>query len=527
MNDKQFTIGVDFGSDSVRAVLVDCADGRMIASASCRYPRWQAGKYCDMSIARFRQYPLDYLESMTSVIRQVLAGNDASAVKGIGIDTTGSTPCAVDRNGVPLALDKRFADDPDAMFILWKDHTAIAEAEEILQKARESEIDYTCYEGGRYSPEWFWAKYLHILRHNPAVREVCAGFIEHCDWIPAELTASPVRTGRCAAGHKAMWHADWQGYPPESFFTSVDPLFRGRVDLLDQRTYTADQPVGKLSAKWAEILGLTTGVVVAGGVLDCHSGAVGAGIRAGQLVKVVGTSTCEIAVAPAVERCIPGICGQVDGSVLPGMTGLEAGQSAFGDIYSWFIRFLGYAGEVDFKKLEADAARETPGCVLALDWFNGRRTPFANPFLSGAIFGLKLGSSVPMVYRGLIEATAFGAKRIVDHFVKEGFPVNSILAVGGIPKKSPLVMQICADVLNMEIQIAETDECCALGGAIFAAVASGVFANVAEASAVMAAKTGKSYIPDKAASEVYAGLYQKYLACADAVEELVNRQLIP
>ena len=521
-NNQNFTIGLDFGSDSVRAVLTDCSDGRMISSSSCRYPRWQAGKYCDLATSRFRQHPLDYLESMTKVVREVLNGQNPAAVRGIGIDTTGSTPCAVDCNGVPLALNERFTDDPDAMFVLWKDHTALPEAEEILQKAKSSSIDYTRYEGGSYSPEWFWAKYLHILRHNPAVREACAGFVEHCDWIPAELTASPVRTGRCAAGHKAMWHPDWNGYPPESFFTSIDPLFRGRVDSLDKETFTPDNPVGKLSAKWAGIFGLSTDVVVAGGILDCHSGAVGAGIRPGQLVKVVGTSTCEIVVAPEVDRCIPGICGQVDGSVLPGMTGLEAGQSAFGDIYSWFIRFLSYAGEVDFQKLEADAARQSPGCVLALDWHNARRTPFANPFLTGAIGNLTLGTTVPMVYRGLIEATAFGAKRIVEHFIKEGFPVDSILAVGGIPKKSPLVMQICADVLNMNIQIVDTDECCALGGAIFAAVASGVFPDVAKASAVMAAKTGNSYTPDADMSQVYAGLYRKYLACADAVESLIS-----
>lgn len=512
------TIGVDFGSDSVRAILVDCASGEVLASSVSAYSRWKQGKYSDASASRFRQHPLDYLESLVEVIRNITAGRDTSLIRGIGIDTTGSTPCAVDINGVPLALDERFAEDPDAMFVLWKDHTALAEAEEINALAGKWRENYLKYEGGIYSPEWFWAKYLHILRHNPAVREACYSFVEHCDWIPAELTASPVKPGRCAAGHKAMWHPDWQGLPPEDFLTVLDPLLKGRRAALYQETFTADQPVGKLSAKWAEKLGLHTGIVVATGVLDCHSGAVGAGIKPGQLVKVIGTSTCDILVAPEIDRCVRGICGQVDGSVLPGMVGLEAGQSAFGDIYSWFIRFLSYAGVVDFKKLESDAAKAAPGSVLALDWHNGRRTPDSNPLVKGALFNLDLGTDVPMVYRGLIEATAFGSRRIADRFQEEGIEVGSVLALGGISRKSSLVMQICADVWEREIQVVDTDECCALGGAIFGAVASGVFPDVPLALSRMAAKPGKSYIPDPAMVDVYRGLYRKYLTMADAVE---------
>ena len=511
-------IGLDFGSDSVRALVVS-TDGRELASAVHPYRRWSEGLYTNASLSQYRQHPLDYLEGTETVIREVLKQVDPSKVRGIGVDTTASTPCAVNEKGVPLSLTPGFEEDPDAMFVLWKDHTAQQEADEINAAVRKSPVDYTKYEGGIYSPEWFWAKYLYILRHSEAVRKACYSFVEHCDWITAELAGSPVKAGRCTAGHKAMWHPDWNGLPPEDFLVSIDPLLKGRRAQLYTETYTADIPVGHLSEKWARKLGLSTKVVIAGGLIDCHSGAVGSGIRPGQLLKVIGTSTCDILTAEKIDKCIPGICGQVDGSVVPSLTGLEAGQSAFGDIYAWFRRFLSYGGEVTLPSLEKEAASVAPGTVLALDWMNGRRTPYANQKLKGAIFDLTLGTTPPMVYRALIESTAFGSRRIMDHFIEHGVKINQILAAGGIAKKSQLVMQICADVLGCPIAVVASDQSCALGAAIFAATASGLYAGVPAAMKSMASPVEKVFTPDPEQKKRYETLYRHYLKLAEQMEK--------
>ena len=332
-------IGLDFGSDSVRALLTDSC-GREIADCTALYSRWNEGRYSDAASCQFRQHPLDYLEAMEKVICGVLEHCDPVQVRGIGIDTTSSTLCAVDEEGVPLSLKDEFKDDPDAMFVLWKDHTAIAEAERINEVAHNGKCDYTLYSGGIYSCEFFWSKVLHVLKADPAVREKAWSFVELCDWIPAVLAGCRIKNSRCASGHKALWHASWGGLPPESFFTAVDPVLGKFPARMGNQTFTADTAVGNIAPYWAEKFGLSGNVVIAAGAIDCHVGAVGAGIVPGEMVKVLGTSTCDIIVMPSIDRCIPGICGQVDGSVLPGFTGLEAGQSAFGDIYAWFRRFL-------------------------------------------------------------------------------------------------------------------------------------------------------------------------------------------
>ena len=520
MNGKKSVIGLDFGSDSVRALLVSDA-GEELADAVCAYRRWSEGRYSDPAECRYRQHPLDYLEAMEQVLREVLRGQDRDAVVGIGVDTTGATPCAADGSGRPLALSPEFAEDPDAMFVLWKDHTACGEAEEINAAVRRAPVDYTKYEGGNYSPEWFWSKYLHVLRSGPALRAACRRFVEHCDWIPAELTGAPVKPSRCAAGHKAMWHPEWGGLPPEEFLAGIDPLLAGRRAELYRETFTADTPAGHLSPRWAEKLGLRTDVTVAVGLFDCHAGAVGAGIRPGVLVKIVGTSTCDILVAPETSRCIRGICGQVFGSVIPGMTGFEAGQSAFGDIYAWFRRFLGYAGEVSLARLEEDALRmPPPRDVLAVDWLNGRRSPFSDASLRGALCGLTLGTTPPEVYRALVESTAFGARRIVEHFRREGLPVDGILASGGIARKSPLVMQTCADVLDMPISIVRSAQGCALGAAICGAAAAG--RPFGEAMAAMSSDCEKRYLPNPVNRERCETLYRRYLDTASWVEKTAH-----
>ena len=509
---KPTFLGLDFGTDSVRALIADTA-GRTLAESVRPYPRWSDGRFAEPAAGLFRQHPLDYLEAMEAVVRDVAAQSDPSAVAGIGVDTTASTPCLTDASGLPLALLPAFADDPDAMFVLWKDHTAVDEERRINEVAHAGDgPDYTAYEGGSYSCEWFWSKILHLVRANPRVRAAAAGAIEHCDWIPALLAGAPARRSRCAAGHKAMWHASWGGLPPVAFFERVDPLLVPFRRAASGESFTADRPVGRLCPAWAARLGLPETAVVAGGMIDGHAGAVGAGIRKGTLVRICGTSGCDFLVADRVNGALPGICGQVDGSIVPGLVGLEAGQAAFGDVYAWFRRFLSYAGDVSLATLERDAARLAPGStgLLALDWFNGRRSPYPDVSRTGVLLGLNLGTTAPMVYRALAEATVFGAKAIIDHFAAQGVTVDDIVMTGGISRKSPFVMQMCADTFGLPVKVAACEQTCALGGAILAAAAAGAYPDVPAAMRHMASKIDKVHRPDSATAEVYAKLYAKY-----------------
>lgn len=549
---SKYVIGIDFGTDSVRAVVVDATTGKEEASHVAYYKRWAQGLYCDPASMQFRQHPLDYVEGLEESVRGALAklpAEVAGQVVGIGVDTTGSTPCAVDDRGVPLAMREEFADNPNAMFILWKDHTAVKEAEDINRTARTwGGTDYTKYEGGVYSAEWFWAKILHVLRTDESVRKAAYSWVEHCDWIPALLTgvgsSAEIKRSRCAAGHKAMWNQEWGGLPSEEFLTRVDPLLAGLRDRLYVETFTSDQKAGELTREWAQRLGLRPGIAVAVGAFDAHMGAVGGGITAGTMVKIMGTSTCDIMVAsPEVigNKLVAGICGQVDGSVIPGMIGLEAGQSAFGDIYAWFRDVLSWSleeyardsgsGEAsrihDFienkllRRLTEEAARisiEETG-LLALDWLNGRRTPFADQTLKGAVIGLTLGTTAPKIFRALVEATVFGAKAIVDRFRAEGVEIGEVVAQGGVAKKNELVMQVTADVFNMPIKVVRSEQACALGASMFAAVAAGIYETVAEAQAHMASGYSNVYYPNPENAAKYQKLYEQYLALGSALEE--------
>ena len=543
---ERYVIGVDFGTDSVRALLVRADNGEELGQSVCHYPRWAKGLYCDPSANRFRQHPLDYVEGLEHSIRGALAEAPTGAaahVVGIAIDTTGSTPVAVDRYGQPLALLPAFREDPDAMFVLWKDHTAIREAAEINALAARWETDYTQYEGGIYSSEWFWAKLWHILRCNRAVREAAFSWVEHCDWIPFLLTGGSdvrqMKRSRCAAGHKALWHERFGGLPPNDFFKALDPLLDGLTERLYRETHTSDVPAGRLSAEWAEKLGLSTEVVVAVGAFDAHIGAVGGQIEPYYLSKVIGTSTCDILIAPpgeGPEKLVRGICGQVDGSVVPGMLGLEAGQSAFGDVYAWFRNLLSWtldevvgkipwleAGQKEnlieeaygriLPALSAAAEQIPPGesGILALDWLNGRRSPDANQALQGALFGLRLGSDAPRIFRALVEATCFGSRAIVERFREEGVPIKGVIALGGIARKSPFVLQTMADVLGLPIRVARSEQTCALGAAMFAATAAGLYPDVQAAARAMGSGFDQTYYPDPAREAVYERLYRQYL----------------
>ncbi|WP_128548603.1 ribulokinase [Larkinella soli] len=543
-----YVIGVDFGTDSVRALVVNALTGEVAGTCVHEYPRWKQGLYCDASRSQFRQHPLDYVEGLEASIKGALepvpAGVKAGVV-GISIDTTGSTPVAVDASGTPLALLPEFAENPNGMFILWKDHTANAEAEEINALAGRWDTDYTKYVGGIYSSEWFWAKILHTLRVDAAVREKAFSWVEHCDWISAVLTGNTdplaMKRSRCAAGHKAMWHEEFQGLPSEEFLTTLDPLLTGLRGRLFRDSYTADEAMGTLSAEWAGRLGLPAGVTIGVGAFDCHMGAVGAQITPYTFVRVMGTSTCDMLIAPREEighLLIRGICGQVDGSILPGMLGMEAGQSAFGDVYAWFQRMIEapvreLLGEEAARRLAekliptlSEKAAQLPVTEedpVAVDWFNGRRTPDANHTLKGAVTGLNLGSDAVRFFKALVEATAFGSKAIVERFLSENVPIRKVIAIGGVAKKSPFVMQTLADVLNMPIQIATSEQACALGAAMCAAVAAGVHPSMEAAQAAMGSGFETTYQPRPEVVPVYARLYQQYLKLGRFLEALPVR----
>ncbi|GAB3819029.1 ribulokinase [Pontibacter rugosus] len=556
MKDIAYVIGVDYGTDSVRSVLVNAHNGEEISSSVYYYPRWQKGLHCIPSENQFRQHPLDYVEGLENTIKECIskAGADvAPHVKGISIDTTGSTPIAVDRTGTPLGLLPEFSENPNAMFVLWKDHTAVGEAAEINEHATKFDTNYLQYVGGIYSSEWFWAKLLHVLRVDEQVRNACFSWVEHCDWIPFLLTGGndvmQLKRSVCAAGHKSLWAAEFGGLPPNNFFSSLDPLLDGFTDRLFKDAYPSDQAAGNLSQEWADRLGLSTDVLVGVGAFDAHMGAVGGQIEPYHLSKVMGTSTCDMLVAPIAEvedKLVNGICGQVPGSVIPAMMGLEAGQSAFGDTYAWFKRLLIWPLEQLLSQSQVISA-ETAAALMqevsdkiipeltkqaeqlplsendafAIDWFNGRRTPDANQLLKGAILGLGLGSDAPRVFRALVEATCFGAKSIVDRFEAQGVPVKGLIGLGGVARKSPFIMQMMADVMNMPIRIHKSEQTCAIGAAMFAATVAGVYDKVEDAMEAMGQGFDAEYFPDSTRAALYASRYKQYKAHGKAIENLV------
>ena len=545
MKENSYVIGVDYGSDSVRTLIANTANGEEVASSVFYYPRWKAGKYSNPSANQFRQHPLDYLEGLETTIKDSLAkaGPEvAKNVKGISVDTTGSTPVAVDATGTPLALTPGFEENPNAMFVLWKDHTSTKEASEINEHAKQFDTDYLQYVGGIYSSEWFWAKLLHVFRTDEKVKNATASWVEHCDWIPFVLTGGTdvknLKRSVCSAGHKALWAADYGGFPPNEFFASLDASLDGFTSKLPKDTFASDTAAGTLSPEWAAKLGLTTDVVVGIGAFDAHMGAVGGQIEPYYLSKVMGTSTCDMLVAPKDEfgdRLVKGICGQVQGSVVPGMIGLEAGQSAFGDIYAWFrnllawpLRFLddeNLRKEIE-GKLIAELSKEAAKLPLhdedeiAIDWMNGRRTPDANQELTGTIAGINLGTDAPAIFKALVEASCFGAKAIVDRFIAEGVPVKGLIGLGGVAKKSPYIMQVMADVMNMPIRIHKSEQTCAAGAAMFAATVAGLYPTVEDAMAAMGQGFDAEYFPDPNRVEYYAKRMKVYEKIGKFTESL-------
>ena len=556
---KNYVIGLDYGTDSVRAVLVDSDSGAELASDTYYYPRWKEQKYCNASVNQFRQHPSDHIEGLEKTIKAVITKTkiEGAAVKGICIDTTGSSPIAVNREGTPLAFVEGFEENPNAMMVLWKDHTAIEEANEINELAENwGGENFTKYEGGIYSSEWFWAKIVHIIREDEKVKDAAYSWMEHCDLMTYMLIdnqdLASFKRSRCAAGHKAMWHESWGGLPSEDFLNRLDPYLGQLRSRLYDETYTSDEVAGNLSKEWADKLGLSTDCVIAVGIFDAHSGAVGAKIDKHTLVRVMGTSTCDIIVSSKEnvgEKAVRGICGQVDGSVIPEMIGLEAGQSAFGDVLAWFKNVLSWPmenlifnsnvlSEEQKEQLRAEAERDlirklseeaekidlSESIPIALDWINGRRTPDANQELKSAISNLSLGTKAPHIFKALINAICFGSKEIVDRFQEEGVRIDSVIGIGGVARKSPFIMQTLANVLNMPIKVAASDEAPALGAAIYAAVAAGLYSNVIEASKTLGSDFEAEYLPKEEEVKVYAKLMQEYKELGAFVENKTNRK---
>ena len=531
-----YSIGLDYGTNSVRSLIVDVSNGREVGTAVWNYEQGTQGVVLARDPNLARQHPLDYVKGAEMSIRRALAqakrtarGFKAEHVIGLGVDTTGSTPLPVDRDGQPLALQKRFVKEPAAMAWLWKDHTGVAEAKQITELARQIRPQYLAKCGGTYSSEWFFSKILRCLRLSPKVFDAAHLWVEIADWIPAMLTGTEAPeqlvVGVCAAGHKAMYNEQWGGYPDAEFLAQLDPKLGELRSRLRPKAQTIDRSAGRLTEAWAARTGLPAGIPVAVGAFDAHLGGVGAGIGPGALVKIIGTSTCDMMVAPNNQNLpdIPGLCGIVDGSVLPGYYGLEAGQSAVGDIFNWFVSAIQPGGKSGtHEALAAAAAKLKPGesGLLALDWNNGNRTILVDQRLTGLMLGQTLYSSPPEIYRALIEATAFGALTIINRFEEYGVKVEQVINCGGIAEKSPLVMQIYADVTGRPMKISRSSQTCALGAAIAGAVVArnqaGGFDTVAAAQKAMTGLKSRSYQPNAAAHAVYKELYVLYRRLHDA-----------
>ena len=531
---RKFVLGLDFGTGSVRALIVDPADGNCIAEAVVDYPRWKQGRYCNAAEKRFRQHPYDYLESLENVIKQVVPDCPGEIV-ALALDTTASTPCLVDRNFTPLCLTEEFKDDPDAMFVMWKDHTSTVEAKEITELNAKSAINYCRNTGGDYSTENFWSKFLHIFRTHPRIADAAWAAVECCDWIPAQLTGKrrldEIKAGHCVCDLKHMHDMRWGGYPSKEFLDKLDPHFSTFASHLPQEHYLCDTVAGNLTQEWADKLGLKAGIPVGVGNIDSYSGAVGGGVAYGRVVLNLGTSSCYMAVAPKEvfgDKLIDGIFGQVDDSILPGYVGFEAGLSAFGDCFAWFNGLMHwpldtFAEEIGEEKVKAlkkrlfaalyDAAAAVPltdDLPMATDYLNGRRNPWPDAFKTGTINGLRLSTSTPELFRAYIEAVVFASKAVIDHYRAGGIKIDSLMGIGGISLRSPFVMQMLSDVFNMDLEASNDTNSCAIGSAIHAAVIAGIYPTVEEAQDKMALKVTKIYHPTTDQRDIIGRRYARY-----------------
>jgi len=526
-----FTLGIDYGTNSVRALSVDCGDGREIATSVVNYPGGHQGILLDSADHHLaRQYPGDYLFGLEKCVGEALRsaaqtpGFDASKIIGIGVDTTGSSPLPVDSANVPLALDEKWRGNLAAQCWLWKDHTSHREAARITELAAKHRPQYIAKCGNTYSSEWWWSKIWHCLNTAPDVFDAAYSWVEFCDYIPSVLAGvtdpRAVRRGICAAGHKALYCDEWNGLPDREFLAMLDPKLAALRDRLYERAFDATEPAGTLCPEWAGKLGLQAGIPIAIGEFDVHYGAVGCGVDEGILVKVIGTSTCDCGVVRADKAIadIPGICGIVKGAILPGYYGIEAGQSAVGDIFKWWVEVVCGGDGALHGELTERAAKLKPGQsgLLALDWNNGNRTILVDPMLTGLILGQTLHTTRDEIYRALIEATAFGARAIIERIREYGVPVDRVVCAGGIAEKNPMLMQIYADITGCEMQVSGSSQACALGSAVSAAVLAGAYPDFASAQKAMTSLKPVLYSPIPENREVYERLYKLYRKLYDS-----------
>ena len=536
----KLTLGADFGSASVRVVIADAQSGEILSSAEADFPRWKKGLYQHPDGQIYRQHPLDHTEAFEECVKDALeqlSSEQRDRIAAIGIDTTGSTPVPVNREGIPLALTEGLADNENAMFWLWKDHSAAVESRKIDRVFKKHGFDRYM---GDYNAEWFWAKILHCVRTDKACAKAAYTWVEHSDWMVGELTGNTdpasMYHNACANGHKAYWHSSWNGLPSAEMLGVIDSYLKLVAERFGRAPEPATVKAGYLSEKWKKRLQLTGDVLVSGSALDAHAGAVGAGIRDKRLVAILGTSAVEMLVKPLREAehlSIGQFAGQAENATLPGYVSIESGQSSFGDIFAWLKEVLLWPSEhiaadppltkeqkeslekqvLSALEKEAQNLPDDP-FPIALDWFNGRRYPKGDPFARAAVTGLNLASEAPVLYRSLAFGAVCGLKRIVDGFEEHGLEIKDVVAVGGISRKSPYLMQMMADVLGKEITIVQSDQTCALGAAIYAACAAGIWDTIEEAVEHMASKSDKKYMPGPEKKDLYAGLYRQYLALA-------------
>jgi L-ribulokinase len=540
-----YTIGVDFGTNSCRAIVVSCEDGTVAGTGVSEYHSGDHGVLTHPSDPHLaRQNPADYIGSLGHAITAALSdaakapGFSRDRVIGIGTDTTGSTPIPIDARALPLAIDPRFEGHLAAQAWLWKDHTAAEEARAITAIAQMHAPQYLAPIGGSYSSEWWWSKIWKCLKVAPDVFEAAESWVELADFVPAVLAGvdNPKDIVRCvcAAGHKAMYSEEWGGLPSKEFLARLDPKLAGLRDRLYDRAFPPGSPAGNLCRQWAQALGLRDGIVIAMGGFDAHYGAVGSGIEAGTLVKIIGTSTCDCAIAPVSgagepggSPTIPGICGIVNGSIMPGYYGIEAGQSAVGDILNWWVEVVCKGGAALHDELSRDAAAAKPGAsgLLALDWNNGNRTVLVDPRLTGLILGQTLHTTRGEIYRALIEATAFGARTIIERIRDYGVPIDRVVCCGGIAGKNEVFLQIYADVIGQPMLVAGSSQAPALGAAISAAVTAGEHPSFAAAQKAMTSVTDRQFVPDPNAHAVYNELYAIYKELHDEFGGVTNTDL--
>jgi L-ribulokinase len=526
-----FTLGLDYGTNSVRCLIVRCADGQEFGSCVAPYPNGKQGVLLDPRDHHLaRQHPGDYVAGLETSLRGALAqakkrrGFSASAIVGLGVDTTGSSPIPVDARNVPLALGKKWRKNLNAQCWLWKDHTGWREAQKITEMAAQHRPRFIAKCGNVYSSEWWWSKIWHCLNVAPEVFAAAHAWVELADWVPALLAGVTeprrIKAGICPAGHKALYCDEWGGLPDREFLALLDPKLAALRDRLYPKAYDATEAAGTLCPEWAARLGLPAGIPIAIGAFDVHYGAIGCGVREGTLVKVIGTSTCDCGVVSADRNVpdIPGICGIVKGAILPGFYGLEAGQSAVGDLFNWWVETICGGNAALHAELTKAAAKSRPGQngLLALDWNNGNRTILVDQTLSGLLLGQTLHTTRAEIYRALIEATAFGARAIIERFREYGVPIDRVVCAGGIAEKNPLLMQIYADVTGCTMLIAGSSQACALGSAVTAAVLAGAHPDFPTAQAKMTSLKKISYRPTPAARKTYDELYRLYRQCHDA-----------